>query len=127
MSVMILIFFWWRGFTQSLHFVGLQVAVAVLNNGLRPEIPAWCPQYFAMLIQVIKTGYATVVFALYLVFACLLCLPKTDETEFPICFEIETDQNVRLLTFLRLLVHTFAYAKYGILACWSLVWVHAQL
>lgn len=29
-----------------------QVAVAVLNNGRRPEIPAWCPPYFASLLQV---------------------------------------------------------------------------
>lgn len=29
-----------------------QVAVAVLNNGLRPDIPEWCPREFSSLIQV---------------------------------------------------------------------------
>lgn len=33
--------------------------MAVLNNGLRPEIPAWCPSHFSMLIQVMTTNGPT--------------------------------------------------------------------
>lgn len=32
--------------------VVVQVAVAVLNDGLRPDIPSWCPEEFTSLIKV---------------------------------------------------------------------------
>ncbi|CAM9212307.1 unnamed protein product [Laminaria digitata] len=44
----------WELLTRACPYQGLtqiQVAVAVLNDGLRPDIPNWCPEEFASLIK----------------------------------------------------------------------------
>ncbi|CAM9607371.1 unnamed protein product [Ascophyllum nodosum] len=45
----------WELLSRACPYEGLnqiQVAVKVLNNGLRPDIPQWCPPEFKALIEV---------------------------------------------------------------------------